>query len=220
MQAPPPDGTPPGGPNRRTLIRDIVLNAGLPYATYLILTQYGVATVPALVSGAIFPVGAIIWSAARERRIQAIGVIVLAATAASVASALWFTSPFLALARGALITSLIAVVFLVSLMARRPLVFHLATAGQASSARRDAEADWDASPVYRGLMRRLTAIWGGGLLTEAALHLALIAALPPAAAIPVTEALFWLFFAGLMAWSWRHGRATMEQIEETPAASA
>ncbi|MDR3535076.1 MAG: hypothetical protein P4L71_01125 [Acetobacteraceae bacterium] len=199
----------PQGPDRRVLIRDIGVNAVLPYATYLGLTAWGVATVPALVAGAVFPTGAILFGAIRERRVQAIGIIVLTATAASVASALWFTSPFLALARGALMTTLIALVFLGSLAARRPLVFHLANAGQDAATRQEVEAEWDADPLYRRLMRRLTAIWGAALLVEAALSLVLIALLPVAVVMPLNEVLFWVFFGVLTAWSWRYGRRLM-----------
>jgi hypothetical protein len=206
---PVPEPAASSGPNRGTLIRDIGVNAVLPYATYLGLTTYGVATVPALVAGAVFPTAAIIAGAIRQRRVQAIGILVLAATAASVASALWFTSPFLALAKGALMTSLIAVVFLGSLLARRPLIFHLANAGQDAEARQEASAEWDAQPSYRRAMRVLTAVWGVALLVESGLSLTLIALLPVAVVMPVNEVLFWAFFGVLAFGSYRYGQRVM-----------
>jgi hypothetical protein len=48
-------GTPAKGPWRRGLLWEILVNALLPYATYLVLTRAGFATVPALVAGAAFP---------------------------------------------------------------------------------------------------------------------------------------------------------------------
>jgi hypothetical protein len=204
-----PEPAAPDGPDRRGLIRDIGINAVLPYATYLALTAYGVASVWALVAGAIFPTAAILFGAIRQRRVQAIGIIVLTATAASVASALWFTSPFLALARGAVMTVLMAVVLLGSLMARRPLLFHLANAAQNAEARLEAETEWAADPAYRRMMRLLTAVWGGGLLIEAGLSLVVIASLPVAAVIPVNEVLFWAFFGALGFASYRYGQSVM-----------
>jgi hypothetical protein len=204
-----PEPAAPDGPDRRGLIRDIGINAVLPYATYLALTAYGVETVWALVAGAIFPTAAILFGAIRQRRVQAIGIIVLTATAASVASALWFTSPFLALARGAVMTVLMAVVLLGSLMARRPLLFHLANAGQNTEARLEAETEWAADPAYRRMMRLLTAVWGVGLLMEAGLSLVVIASLPVAAVIPVNEVLFWAFFGALGFASYRYGQRVM-----------
>ncbi len=210
---PPPEPAVQEGPDRRALIRDIGINAVLPYATYLALTAYGVATVPALVAGAIFPTGAILFSAIRERRVQAIGVIVLVATAASVASALWFTSPFLALARGALMTSLIGIAFLGSLLAPRPLIYSLANAAQDPAARAETEAEWVEDPLYRRMMRRLTWVWGLAMLVQAGLSLALIATLPVVVVMPVNEVFFWCFFGAMMAWSWRYGRKVMEAGE-------
>ena len=211
----PPDPNPDEhhGPGRTALIRDIGVNAVAPDATYLALTAYGVATVPALVAGAIFPAGAILFGAIRQRRVQALGIIVLTATAASVASALWFTSPFLALARGALMTGLIAAAFLGSLAARRPLIFHLAIAGQDEAARQEATAEWESEPVYRHMMRRLTVIWGTALLAEAGLSLVLIARLPVAVVMPLNEVLFWAFFAALTLWSWRYGQRMMASVD-------
>lgn len=213
MTASPAPEAAPQGPDRRGLIRDIGINAVMPYVTYLVLTGYGVETVPALVAGAAFPIASILFGIIRERRIQAIGVIVLTATAASVISALWFTSPFLALARGALMTILIGLVFLASLFARRPLVFHLANAGRDAAGRQEVEAEWDSDPLYRRMMRRLTAIWGVALLAEAAASLVLITLLPVAVVMPLNEVLFWACFAALTVWSWRYGRKMMEAAE-------
>ncbi len=199
----------PAAPDRRPLLREIGINAVLPYATYLGLTACGIDTVRALVAGAIFPTGAILFGAVRQRRVQAIGIVVLAATAASVASALWFTSPFLALARGAVMTAMIAAVLLGSLMMRRPLLFHLANAGQDPEARREAEAAWNAQPAYRRMMWRLTTIWGAALLAETALSLLVIASFPIAVVMPLNEVLFWACFGALAFASYRYGQRVM-----------
>jgi hypothetical protein len=212
-----PEPAAPDGPDRRTLIRDIGVNAVAPYATYLALTAYGIGTVPALVAGAIFPTAAILIGAIRQRRVQAIGIIVLTATAASVASALWFTSPFLALARGALMTTLMAVVLLGSLLARRPLLFHLANAAQDAAGRQEAEAEWAADPVFRRMMRLLTTVWGVGLLVEAGLSLVVIASLPVGAVIPVNEVLFWAFFGALGYGTYRYGQRAIAAQESSGA---
>jgi hypothetical protein len=216
-----PEPAAPHDATRRGLIRDIGVNAVAPYATYLGLTAYGVDTVWALVAGAIFPTAAILFSAIRQRRVQAIGLIVLAATAASVASALWFTSPFLALARGAVMTALIAVVLLASLLMRRPLLFHLANAGQDAEVRRESEAEWAAEPALRQMMWRLTAIWGVALLAETALSLLVIASLPVGVVIPVNEVLFWACFGALAFGSYKYSqRVTASTSSEDPARPA
>jgi hypothetical protein len=198
---------------RTVLLRDIGINAGLPYAAYLLLSYQGVPTVQALAAGAMFPVGAIIWGFVRERRVQALGMIVLVATVISILAALYFTSPFLDLAKGSMFTGSLGMAFLVSLFARRPLVFHLARLGQDEADRQHAETLWQTGPLYRRLMRRITTVWAVALLIEASLRIILIPLLPIALFLPISEAM-WICCLGLMiAWSWRYGARQMERIE-------
>jgi hypothetical protein len=199
--------------DRTVLLRDIGVNAVLPYATYLILSHEGVPTVQALAAGAVFPVGAILVGFVRERRVQTLGLIVLLATVVSILAALYFTSPFLALAKGSLFTGSLGIALLASLFARRPLLFHLASIGADPEDRQHADTLWDTEPRYRSLMRRITAVWSVALLCEASLRLVLIPLLPIALFLPISEAM-WLGCCGLLiAWSWRYGARHMEQID-------
>lgn len=199
--------------DRAVLVRDIGVNVVLPYATYLVLSHEDVPTVQALAAGAVFPVAAIIMGFVRERRVQALGMIVLVATVASILAALYFTSPFLALAKGSLFTGSLGLVMLGSLFARHPLVFYLARLGGDEEDRQHAETLWETEPRYRRLMRHITVVWAVALLCEASLRLALIPLLPVALFLPVSEAM-WIGCCGLMiAWSWRYGARQMEQIE-------
>jgi hypothetical protein len=195
------------------LIRDIGINAGLPYATYLLLSWQGVPTVQALAAGAVFPVAAIIMGFIRERRVQAIGMIVLVATLASILAALYFTSPFLALAKGSAFSAAFSLLLLGSLLARRPLVFHLALLSQDADDKQHAETIWDAEPRYRRLMRNITAVWAGAFIVEGSLRLALIPVLPIALFLPLSEAMSLGCIGLMVAWTWRYSTRRMEQIE-------
>ena len=202
-------------PSRTALIRDLGINAGAPYATYLALRAYDVGVVPALAAGAIFPVTAIIVGFVRKRRVDALGMIILVATAASILGSMLFTSPYLLLAKGSLLTGGIGTLFLLSLAARRPLIFYLAsTTGQDAAGRAEYEEMWQTEPRYRSLMRRLTLVWGIGLYCEASLRLVLIPLLPIAVFLPVSEATWILFVLALSAWSWRYGARHMADMEE------
>jgi hypothetical protein len=204
------------GLSRNGLLRDVGVNAVLPYVTYLVLTHQGVPTVPALVAGAVFPASAALITMLRDRRVAALGLIVLAATAASVAGALWFTDPFLLLAKGSLVTGVIGLVFLASLAFRRPLVFHLATTGKDASARRQSEALWQTEPRYRSVMRRLTIVWAVALLAEATVRLVMIPLMPIAVFLPISEAMWIIFFAAMTAWSWRYGTRLRSAMRTAP----
>lgn len=199
--------------DRARLLRDIGINAGLPYATYLILSSHGVPTVQALAAGAVFPVGAIILGFIRERRVQALGLIVLAATLVSMLTALYFTSPFLALAKGSLFSALFSTLLLGSLLARRPLVYHLAAMAQDPAERDESERLWASEPRYRAMMRRMTLAWALAFIVEGSLRLTLIPVLPIAAFLPVSEAISLGCIGLMIAWSWRYGSREMARIE-------
>ena len=213
-----PTGRP--GPGRAGLLRDVLVNAVLPYATFLLLRHYGVATVHALVAGAVFPMASTVVAFVRERRVQALGIIVLAATAASVVGALVFTSPYLALLKGSFITGLVGLVFGASLFARRPLVFHLSLTGKDAAARQYRELLWADVPEFRRVMRQLTAIWAVGLIAEATLRVVLIPLLPIAVFLPVSETMWIAFMTLLMAWSWRYGYRRVAALPNLPARPA
>lgn len=192
------------------MLQDIIVSAGLPYLTFLILSSHGVSTVTALAIGAIFPIASIAVAFVRNGRIQAIGILTLTATVASVITSLYFQSPYLALAKSSLITSCIGLVFGLSLLAPRPLVFYLASR---DPKRREAEETrWQTMPGYRRVMRFITGVWCVALLCEAGLRLLLIPLLPVEIFLPVSEVMWLGFFALLMAWSYRYGRRMTAKI--------
>lgn len=196
------------------MLPNILVNAVAPYATYLLLRHFGVDTVHALAAGAVFPVAGIIIGFVRERRVQALGVIVLTATIASIAGALYFTSPFLALAKGSLLTGALAIAFAVSLFARRPLVFYLATMSAEADLRLEAETRWQTEPVYRRLMRRITIVWAAALFVEATLRVVLIPLLPIALFLPISEAMWICCFLLMIGWSWRYAGRVMASEQD------
>jgi hypothetical protein len=206
--------------SRGRFLRDILINAVCPYATYLVLINHGFSTVYALTPGAVFPAGATIFDFIRERRVQALGLIVLAAVGASVLGALYFQSPFLALAKGSLIDAVLGLLFLLSLLLPRPLVSYLITMSQDAEGRTEMAVLWHENEVYRHVLTRLTIIWGVGLLAEAALRVWLILLLPVAVFLPVGETLGISFVVVMIAASWWYGRRYLPQDDAGPADEA
>ena len=200
------------------MLKDILVSAVLPYTTYLLLRRCGVPTVYSLVAGAVFPTASIILSLMHERRVQALGLIVLAATSASVVGALALTSPYLALVKESFITGIVGLTFGASLFARHPLVFHLSLAGRDAAARQRWDLLWASVPEFRRVMRRLTAIWAVALLAEATLRLVLISVLPIALFLPISATMWIAFMALLTAWSWRYGRRHLATLQNLAAA--
>jgi hypothetical protein len=80
MASAPPSAAGPSrttGPSRSGLLRDIGVNAVLPYLTYPGLTRCGIDTVPALAAGALFPGTAAVITIVRQRRVAALGALTI-----------------------------------------------------------------------------------------------------------------------------------------------
>lgn len=200
------------GLSRWALARDLGINVVAPYATYLLLRHEGVSLVWSLAAGSVFPLAATLAGFVRSRRVDALGIIVLVVTAASIVGAVLFTSPYLLLAKGSLITGGIGTLFLLSLLMQRPLIYYLASnTGQDPQARAEFAELWENQPEFRHLMRRLTLMWGLGMYAEASLRLLLIRRLPVAVFLPVSEAMWILFFALMTLWSWRYASKRMPE---------
>lgn len=193
--------------------KDLIVNVALPYATYLLLHHVlHQSTVTSLAVGAIFPIVSIIVTSLVERRVQAIGIVVLTATLASIAGSVFLDSPTLLLAKGSLITGVIGLVFAGSLLAPRPLVFYVVT-GEAPEIREEADALWNNVPRYRQVMRIITIAWAVALLVEASVRLVLIPLLPIEIFLPVSETMWVVFFIPMIAWSRWYGKRETEKLE-------
>ena len=150
----------------------------------------------------------------RKRHVDIIGVIVILGLLASLALLLFGGSPRLLLVRDSLITGVIGLVFLVSLLFPRPLLFHVLR--QLTTAHDPAEAaawdtDYDHSRFKFGLPR-MTAVWGVMLVGEALLRT--VTALNPHVSVRLFLAVWPVvnlgMYVGTMLWSFSYGRRVQE----------
>jgi len=161
------------------LLPELVFNFLLPWLAYRwALPQWGETT--ALMVSSLPP---IVWSGVellRFRRVDALSLLVVGGIALSLLVMLLGGSPRVLLMRESLLSGLFGVVFLLSLLAARPLVYHLALAtvaresvdGQARFIRRWQE------PAFRRGIRQMTLLWGAGLTLETTIRCCMIWQLP------------------------------------------
>jgi hypothetical protein len=160
----------------RSLVPSLVVNGVLPILLYQTLTGAGVATVPALVAGSSFPLSYTAWGWARSRRLDVIAAISLFFLAVSALASLVSGSTRFTLIKDSFFTGLFGLAFFGSLLAPRPLMFHMArqfaTGGVPERAGRWDEL-WQ-HPGFRHAMRVMTAMWGAAFVGDAAVRLALV----------------------------------------------
>ena len=197
--------TPPQ--NARAIAIDIALNVVLPYAGYAVLRHAGQSEARALILSTVLPTGVAVFSIFQRRRLNALSLLVIGATALSLLATALSGSAWFALVRPSFITGTIAILFAASLLAKRPTLFYLArdTTCPTAEQAREFEGRW-AEPLFRRSMRRLTLVWAAFLGGEALLRLVIAAIWPFQGVIAATQILWIVLPALLIRWSIQAGR--------------
>ncbi len=99
------------------MIPNIIVSGVLPFVLYQVLKGHGVATVPALCAGALFPTGNTLLHWLRTRQADVIGIITLFSLIVPVAISLISGVPWFVLSKDSFVTGLTGLIFLGSLCA-------------------------------------------------------------------------------------------------------
>ncbi|MFG2098884.1 VC0807 family protein [Streptomyces sp. NPDC048612] len=148
-----------------TLLCDVVLPVGL----YYVLRGAGFSELESLLMSAATPALNTGYSIVRQRKVDSIGLFVIAILALAGIGSLISGSPRMALARGGWFTGLIALGILGSLFTSRPFTYR-AVKTLLPGKSETLEGLWCADPQFRRIWRGLTVLWGCGLLVDAALR--------------------------------------------------
>jgi hypothetical protein len=205
---------PPKLPSLRSLGPDLLIDAALPAIAYQILSHHGVADVPALTAGAIFPVANIARKFIATRRIDLIGAIVLVFIAIGAISSLLSGNVLFVLIKESFITGLVGLLFLSSFLWKRPIMFYFARQiGAGEDAERLAawDAMWQERPRFRTTMRTMTTVWGVGYVVEALVRVAFALTLTPGIVVIVSPIMAIGTTIGLILWTRSYGRAAYER---------
>ena len=211
----PPDGT----PNLRAMVPDLVIDGALPAIAYQVLTRYGVAVVPALTAGAIFPIANIVRKFIATRSLDLIGAIVLLFLAIGVVTSLLSGNVFFVLIKESFITGLVGLLFLSSLLWKRPIIFYVARqVMEAGGAERLAwwNGLWELAR-FRRTMRVMTTVWGVGYVLEAAIRVVCALTLTPGTVVILSPIMGIGTTIGLILWTRRYGQIVRERAAREDA---
>jgi hypothetical protein len=162
----------------RPVVAALLVNVVVPLGLYYGLRGAGVAVVPALLVGAVLPALRTVWTAARERRLDALGGLVLAMMAVSVAMAVVTGDPRALLARDSWGTGFIGLWLLGSLLTARPAILALGAEVMPADRARGMLDRWAVDPRMRADVIRVSALWGGAFLLDALVRVWMAFALP------------------------------------------
>ena len=189
-----------------------------PLVAYSMLRSAGQSQVSALVLSGAFPALGIIVGVIRHRRVDTIGVLVLAGIAVGTVLGLLSGSPRLVLAEGSVPTAVFGLLCLGSLRARRPLIYRLAVEfiGADTPKSREFESLWQYAG-FRHAFRLYTVVWGAAYLAEAAARIIIVETTSTGTALTVSKVMPYVVAAAIIAWMIAHGRRARREGERLAA---
>ena len=210
-------------PSVRVMLPKIVIAGVLPLIGYALLRPHVTSDAVALAAVMVFPVAEITVERVRHGRFEPIGMIALAGIVVGLVGAVAFhgDATLLKLRESAL-TGAFGLACLASLLSRRPAMFHLGRAfatGGDSDAIAEFDTVWERPGAPRRF-RRVTAVWGLGLLSETALRTVLALTVSTTRFLAIAPVIGWVVIGALIWYSARSIRAGEREAEQGEATSA
>ena len=189
-----------------------------PLVAYSLLRSAGLSTVSALVLSGAFPALGVAAGLIRHRRVDTIGVLVLAGIAVGTVLGLLSGNPRIVLIEGSVPTAVFGLLCLGSLWASRPLIYRFAIEfiGADTPKGRDFESLWR-YPGFRRTFRLFTVVWGVTYLAEAAARVIIVETTSTGTALTVSKVMPYVVFAALAAWMFAYGRRARRKGERLAA---
>src|ERR1700759_2204795 len=191
-----------------------------PLVTYSMVRSAGLGTVPALLLRGVLPALGVLLGFARHRRVDTVGILVLAGVAVGTILGLISGNERLILAEGSVPTALFGFACLGSLWASRPLIFRFALEfiGADTPTGRDLAGKWQYAG-FRRVFRLFTLVWGAAYLAEAAARGVIIELASTGAALTVSKVMPYVVAALLIGWTNLYGRRARRRGEQQAAAA-
>jgi hypothetical protein len=181
----------------------------------------GLSSVQALVLSGVLPALGVAVTFARDRRLDAIGGLVLVGIAVGTILGLATGSARLVLVEGSVPTAVFGLVCLGSLWSRRPLIFRFALEfmGPDTPKGRDFDGRWQYAG-FRHAFRVITVVWGAGYLAEAAARVVIAETVTTGTALTISKVLPYAVAAVLAAWTYAYGQRARRRGERMAATAA
>jgi hypothetical protein len=180
----------------------LIFDLGGPLLAYSLLRSAGTSAVTALVISGVLPALGIAVGAVAFRRLDILGVIVLAGLLVGTLLGLTSHNARLYLLEGSVPSAVFVLGCLISLRLRQPLIFRLAleVLGPDTRKARSAVAAWR-YPGFRRAFQAITVAWGVGYLAEAAIRIAIVATASTGIALICSKLIPYAFAIVLSGWT-------------------
>jgi hypothetical protein len=205
----------------RSIAMIAIFDIGGPLLAYNLLRSNGFSTVAALILSGLFPVVGMIVGFIGHRRVDAVGVLVLAGIVVGAILGLVSRNPKLVLDEGSVSTGVFGLICLGSLATDKPMMYRFALEFMGPDTERGREfADLRQYKEFRRAFVVITVVWGAAYLVEAAVRVVIVQETSAGTALAVSKVLPYAVAAVLIAWTVGYGRYQKRQGERMAAAGA
>jgi hypothetical protein len=205
----------------RSVAMIAIFDIGGPLLAYRLLQSNGVGTVAALVLSGLFPAVGMIIGIIGHRRVDAVGVLVLAGIAVGAILGLASQNPKLVLDEGSVSTGVFGLICLGSLATDKPMMYRFALEFIGPDTERGREfAGLRQYQEFRRAFVVITVVWGAAYLAEAAARVLIVQSTSAGTALTVSKVLPYAVAAVLIAWTVGYGRLQKRRGERLAAAYA
>jgi hypothetical protein len=202
------------GGRLRSLAMIVIFDVAAPLAAYNLLRSAGLSAVTALVLSGVFPAMGVAIGAARNRRLDVVGAVVLAGIVLGTVLGLVSHNARLVLVEGSVPTAFFGVVSLGSLPRARPLMFTvvLEFAGPDTARGQEMTRLWNHEEAYRRDVRIVTAVWGAAFLLEAAARVIIVYNVSAGTALAISKVMPFVVAGIVSAWTVAYGAYRRRKI--------
>jgi hypothetical protein len=205
----------------RSVTMIAVFDIAGPLVAYNLLRSAGFSPVSALVLSGVFPAAGVIIGIVQHRRVDALGVLVLAGIAVGAVLGLVSHNARLVLDEGSVPTAVFGVICLGSLSTPKPLMYRLAVEfiGPDTPKGQEFTGLWQYAE-FRRVFRVVTTVWGIGYLAEAVARVVIVQNTSAGTALAISKVLPYAVAAVLAAWTIGYGQYHKRKGERLAAAAA
>jgi len=192
-----------------------------PLVAYNVLRSAGFSSVTALILSGVFPAAGVTIGIIQHRRVDALGVLVLAGIAVGAVLGLVSHNARLVLDEGSVVTAVFGLICLGSLATPKPLMYRLAVEfmGPDTAKGQEFTGLWQYAG-FRHAFRVVTAVWGIGYLAEAVARVVIVQNTSTGTALAISKVLPFAVAGVLSAWTVGYGRYQKRKGEQLAAAAA
>jgi hypothetical protein len=202
------------------ILVEALVNFILPFVIYS-YAEAPLGEVRALLASSVPPIAWSLAEFARNRRVDAVSMLVLAGIALSLLAMLGGGGAKFLQLREKLVTGAIGLAFLVSAPIGKPLVYELARANMRRKSEGEAQ-QFEALQVhaaFRRTMMVMTLVWGLGLVADVAVGVVLVFTLSIRAYLIVNPILSYGTMGALTLWTFLYGQRARRRGEARRAAA-